>query len=209
MATRRPKNRPHTPARGPGGRFVARPKAAGKSGAGGRTATGRARKSPAPAEHREAAPVPAPGPALPAGYKFEAETERDLEQYIAGQAPQSKLTVDRVKLLCTAAVMGVPLVLAAEQAGITRETYYSWRERHSVISDILTRAEAAHAVAALTRIVAAAEAGDWRADAWWLERRRPDEFSKTQRLEGDVSVGLKSSDLVAELDSTPPTPNAA
>ena len=183
MATRRPSNR----RAGGGGRK--RDRVAKPTPKSGKAAPTRKRKAGKP---RGKSPAALQGPAP------------ELVAYVASQPPNSKLTVERVQLLEAAALAGVPLVLAAESAGISRQTLWDWREKHSYVSDILTRAESTHAVIAMRRIVQAAECGDWRADAWWLERRCPEEFSRTQKIKGKVDVGLDWAELVAELDSSGP-----
>jgi hypothetical protein len=103
----------------------------------------------------------------------------------------------RLKIVERGLKEGLTQTIIAEMAGITRETLREWREAHPPVSGIFARAEAEFAAKALGRITAAIDEGDWRASAWFLERRRPAEFARTQVVEGEV--GLNWAELVAAL----------
>jgi hypothetical protein len=133
--------------------------------------------------------------------------EERLHEFLGRQGPQTKLTVTRIEQLKRAVRAGIPLTLAAESLGVSRQTLYDWKERHPYISDIWARAEAQHAVDALKMITSAAGEGDWRAAAWWLERRRAEEFVKAHKVEANVSGDWAG--LVADLDKTPETESQA
>ncbi len=81
-------------------------------------------------------------------------------------------------------------------AGISDETFRRYMKEPPPdfvdFVDRITRAEAQVIARAVATVVKAAspdpktkEAGDWRAAAWLLERRRPDEFKEKRQI--DVS----------------------
>src|SRR4030095_12581780 len=127
-----------------------------------------------------------------------------LHAFLTRQGSQTKLTMARIETLQAAVRAGIPLTLAAEAIGVSRQTLYSWKDSHPYIADIWTRAEAQHAVDAVRQITGAAGEGDWRAAAWWLERRRGEEFTKTTNVKADVTGNWAS--LVTELDTGPSAP---
>lgn len=109
------------------------------------------------------------------------------------------LTPSREAALLNAIEEGMPLKQAAMLAGISYDTLNRWRTRGNSefapdefrkFCKALERAEAVAMQVNLARVRAAGEK-DWRAAAWILERRHPEEFG-TQR------------DERAKADSTPP-----
>lgn len=91
---------------------------------------------------------------------------------------------------------GAPLYVAAEAAGIARDTLHDWMRRggpkatpeqdpegiYGELFDAVTRAMAEREVA-YASVVHNAAAGDWRAAAWLLERLHRESWGKTQTLE--------------------------
>lgn len=102
---------------------------------------------------------------------------------------------------------GLPLRTAAGRCGIGRRTVYEWLERGrrglKPFARFVREFERAQAVCegnVIMEIVAAAEK-DWRAGAWWLERRFPKRYStkQTMRLEKSPNE-LTDTELEAELE---------
>lgn len=103
-------------------------------------------------------------------------------------ARPTKFTEETIERLCEALVVGASLEGAARYAGISYNTLNNWRqgrgfpagtkaEEKQEFLDRLTRAESAVELDYLVGIQKAAK-DDWRAAAWWLERRRPKEYGK-------------------------------
>lgn len=103
----------------------------------------------------------------------------------------TKFTHETVELLLDGIRAGLPIHLACDAAGVAESTFYEWqrgefprgadKELKAEFPDKLTRARG---VSALTNInlIANAAKEDWRAAAWILERRFPQDFGK-QALE--------------------------
>ena len=77
---------------------------------------------------------------------------------------------------------------AARAAGITPSTYYDWIKRgeagerpFSEFSDAVRACEAEAEVAAITVLRDAAQTGEWRAAAHYLERRHPERWGRRER----------------------------
>jgi len=103
-------------------------------------------------------------------------------------ARPTKFTEETIERLCEAIALGETYVGACVYAGIAFDTFNEWRKGEyprgadkdlkAAFSERLTRAEAEASMAALRSIRRAAMDGDWRAAAWWLERRRPESFGR-------------------------------
>jgi hypothetical protein len=85
--------------------------------------------------------------------------------------------------------LGLPHSQAADLVGISRTTYWSWirkgadpdapEEYRSFLSRV-RQAEAEGTMFHLGNVKTAAESGNWTASGWWLERKYPVEFGRTE-----------------------------
>lgn len=89
----------------------------------------------------------------------------------------TKYTEDKADAIVAAVRAGATLRLAAASAGISLDTLARWRKRFAAFADRLTEAEGKAAVRPLALIAEAAKR-DWRAAAWLLERRFPEEYGR-------------------------------
>ena len=94
-------------------------------------------------------------------------------------------------------------------AGITDRTFASWLQRFSEFSDAVKKAEAEAEAAHVRNIGTAARMGNWTASAWWLERRRHQDWGKVDRVEVTIrqvaekiaaEQGLDPAELIAEAE---------
>ena len=91
----------------------------------------------------------------------------------------TKLTPTTIRLLVEAIKMGATYDLAAQYAGISSSTLYSWMAKGRSqdggefveLLEEIKRAEGKGALANLALIQKCAKDGDWKASAWILERR--------------------------------------
>lgn len=70
--------------------------------------------------------------------------------------------------------------------GVADSTFYRWIQQPKTsaehkLSEGMKKAETERKLWHLQRIHKAAEDGDWKASAWYLERRYPREYARTQR----------------------------
>lgn len=136
----------------------------------------------------------------------------------------SERHADLVRLLSN----GVTIDDACASVGIHRSTFYTWVDRGEIeaarvdtggepqeseapflefyLAQVKARADAR--VKALTVIMRAAHDGHWQAAAWYLERSRPQEWSRTTRTEwsgpqgGPVAVqGVPIEELEASVQT--------
>ncbi len=108
-----------------------------------------------------------------------------------GRGRPSLLTPEREARLMGAIEKGMPLKQAAMLAGMSYETLNRWRlqgEAEDAALEFrhfwqaLRKAQAVAMERLLSRIDTAS-LSDWKAAAWLLERRHPEEFAKPQKLE--------------------------
>jgi hypothetical protein len=83
-----------------------------------------------------------------------------------------------LRLVAEGARVGLTYELIAKHAGIATSTLYRWAKlgregskKHRAFSEALDSNETRGAVSCLARIHQAAQAGDWKAAAWLMERR--------------------------------------
>lgn len=117
----------------------------------------------------------------------------------------SLLTEDLQAMLLSGIEEGLPLKQAAMLAGICYETLNRWRKKGESESappefrhfcQALQRSEAV-AMQRLVSQVSKAGNTDWRAAAWILERRHPDEFGKAEKIE---HTGKGGNSLITPID---------
>jgi hypothetical protein len=91
--------------------------------------------------------------------------------------------------LCGLLRVGVPIVDACTECGISERTFHYWQSRALEKNErkfihflqAVDRAKAQSKIRSIVRIDKAA-VNDWRADAWLLERRFPEEFGKRDQM---------------------------
>ena len=101
----------------------------------------------------------------------------------------TKRTQQAMERITEAIREGATLGLAAAIGGIHYDTFNEWRKAFSDFSEMVDQAVAESAIFHL-RNVNVHSAEDWRASAWILEHRFPDEFGKSvqqQQVSGEVN----------------------
>ncbi len=123
----------------------------------------------------------------PANVPPQPQTPADPPRRPVGRP--SRLTPERSKVLLEGVKMGLTYKLACARSGITFTTFRKWIEKgeqqatgeYRDFLDLLTKAEADGAAQSIAAIKIAAQK-DWRAAAWMLEARHPEEYGR-KRLE--------------------------
>lgn len=115
---------------------------------------------------------------------------------MSGEA-NSKLTEPRVAALLHALENGCTREAAAGAAGISRATLWRWMTADETLRDEVEKAED-KAEARFTAAVVHAVPTTWQAAAWWLERRRWQQYGRHERIE--VDLRREAERLASELD---------
>ncbi len=104
-------------------------------------------------------------------------------------ARRTKLTPDTKEDIVKALKAGNSRRDSALYAGIAESTFYGWMERgrageplYMEFLEAVEKAEAQSVVRNVAIIQRAAEE-TWQAAAWWLERKRPDDWGRRQRMD--------------------------
>ena len=103
-------------------------------------------------------------------------------------ARPSKLTPATERVILDALEAGATRTAAFEAAGIARSKISVYLRRFGTFRDAVIGAEATAELRATARIRDAIDAGSWRAAFLWLERRRPDDWARQDRVEIVASV---------------------
>jgi hypothetical protein len=112
-------------------------------------------------------------------------------------ARPSKMTDARVSTLLMALREGNTRRAAAAHAGIDHATFYRWLETNATFRDAIQKAEADAEVRHVA-IVAQAGQRNWQASAWWLERRRDDDYGQRRQVDFRLDVESEVRRMAAE-----------
>lgn len=80
---------------------------------------------------------------------------------------------------------------ACDYAGISQDSFGRWLESSADFADAIKKAEA-HCEVRNVALIQKASEENWTAAAWWLERRRPDDWARKDKLqhEGGVKIAV-------------------
>lgn len=109
----------------------------------------------------------------------------------------SKKSDSRVEVLLTALRSGNTRRTAASYAEISHETFYRWFNEDVTFHDAVEKAEADAEARAVAIVIRAAQGGTWQAAAWWLERRRQNDYALHSKVEvsGPDGGPIKTEDV--------------
>jgi hypothetical protein len=107
----------------------------------------------------------------------------------------TKYTEEKAAAICKDIERGNTLRVSTTVNGVPESTFNDWRNRYPEFSEAVKVAEARAEQLHVGNIVREATAGEWTASAWWLERRRHDDWRKVERQE---ITGADGGPLVVE-----------
>lgn len=120
-----------------------------------------------------------------------------------------KLSKEVIDKLSQELSRGVPIQYATVIAGISKGTYYrwkddvkqlpededSWTEREKLLSYFDEKIKEGIAMAVATRVEHIRTDNSWQSSAWWLERMAHEDFGKKQTIDANVDAKVKSADI--------------
>ena len=120
---------------------------------------------------------------------------------MSGDAPRrwSKRTTRTQKAFITALEHGATFRASSVAAGISHTTAYRWRTGDADFRRAVEMAEA-KAELAYIEVIHEAAVSDWRAAAWWLERRRPDYYGRRERYQAGELLEVRRAARADGLD---------
>ena len=110
----------------------------------------------------------------------------------------SLLTPERQQRIVTAISAGNSRDISAAYAGISPKTFFEWLKKgregrggavYRDFADAIGKADAEAEVYAVG-IIRQAMPDQWQAAAWWLERRKPQDWAKHEKIESTVEGHL-------------------
>lgn len=93
-------------------------------------------------------------------------------------ARPTKYTEEKAAAICKDIERGNTLRVSAIVNGVPVSTFNDWRSKFPGFSEAVEKAEAQAEMLHVGAIVAEGVSGNWQASAWWLERRRHDDWRK-------------------------------
>jgi len=122
------------------------------------------------------------------------------DREMAKRGRKTKLTPQLQEKICGYIKEGNYAKTAAELCGVGETTYYRWlqtgresksgkcREFWEAIKKAESFAEAYH----VQQILKASKEGTWTASAWWLERKLPQKWARTDKIEHKGEMDVKN-----------------
>tara|TARA_R110000868_G_scaffold11036_4_gene54254 strand:- start:4820 stop:5245 length:426 start_codon:yes stop_codon:yes gene_type:complete len=101
----------------------------------------------------------------------------------------TKKTPERIAAILSALRAGNTRRASAHFAEINPETFYAWVNSDPTFANEVTKAEADAEVRFLEKIQSASET-TWQASAWWLERRRAEDYKQQNGTHISGTLGL-------------------
>jgi len=118
-------------------------------------------------------------------------------------ARRTKLTPDTKEDIVKALRAGNSRRDSALYAGVSETTFYSWmargREGEPLYSEFLEAVEKAEAQSVVRNVAIIQRAAEetWQAAAWWLERKRPDDWGRRQRM--DIGADKEELEVIVKI----------
>lgn len=95
----------------------------------------------------------------------------------------SKRTPELERQIAECFRLGMSIPQVCDACGISQTQFRNWRKHYRDFQDLIRRAEAEAVRLNLSVIQAAAASGkSWQAAAWFLERKHPEQWAKTESL---------------------------
>jgi threonine synthase len=102
---------------------------------------------------------------------------------MARPGPKGKYVPETVKKITEALGAGNTRGASSAYGGIDQSTFDRWMAKYAEFAAAVKDAEARAEVGHVANIAQAARSGNWTASAWWLERRRHQDWGRKDRVE--------------------------
>lgn len=105
--------------------------------------------------------------------------------------PPSKCTPQLIRRVAKMARLGMSQRMIADALGVTEVVMSQWKAGNADLFKVFNKSRMRGVQDKLQRIDKAGRKGQWTADAWWLERKFPDEFARRTELTGAGGAPLE------------------
>lgn len=112
------------------------------------------------------------------------ENVTNVTQSLRAHETRYKYSKDKARVFCNYLREAITIEGACQAANISRRTYYRWMEQIPEFKELVNAAEADIEAECATDIK---RSDDWRAKAWFLERRFPQRWGVKRELEVNVT----------------------
>jgi len=113
-------------------------------------------------------------------------------------ARPTKLNPERIQRICDALRSGNTRQASAQYAGVNYHSLRRWERSNDDFADAIKKAEADHVVYCVATIKKAMPT-HWQAAAWWLERRRPDDYGRNLTRRADRAMDKLLDEMLANI----------
>lgn len=115
-----------------------------------------------------------------------------------GRRPRNSQVTDvRVAAILDALRFGCTRRAASGAAGISHATFYRMLDEDATLRDEVEKAEA-EAERTYTSVVAQASGASWQAAAWWLERRKHEDYARREKVDMTVDLRREAERIAAD-----------
>lgn len=115
-----------------------------------------------------------------------------------------KMTDERIEMICEALRKGNYGTTACRYAGISKATWHNWRKKgeegvlgYQSFYELISQADAEGEYLHVENIDDVAMNGNWQANAWLLERKYPNRWARTER----VNLDTQGNDFKLEIET--------
>lgn len=116
---------------------------------------------------------------------------------------RAKRSPEREQAILNALKVGNTRRASAGAAGISHELFYQWINADLAFLDAVEKAEAEAEQRFLGQVAVAAAGGTWTAAAWWLERRKYQDYGRRDKVEMSIDLRRETERIAAEMGLDP------
>ena len=115
-----------------------------------------------------------------------------------GPGQPTKRSPEREQAILNSLRVGNTRRASARAAEVSEDTLANWMKADSVFFGAVEKAESDAEQRFLGNVAKAAQSGNWQAAAWWLERRKHEDYSRRDKVDMTVDYTREAQRIAAE-----------